>query len=342
MKAVRFHSHGDVWVLRHEEAPTPRPGREEARVAVSACALNPLDIWVRTGSPAYPVTLPHIGGCDISGVVVEIPPNTYGIEVGHRVVIAPGLSCFQCVPCRSGQDNRCTTYRILGAGSPGGFAEYVVAPIANLMRIPEFLSFELAAAFPITFLTAWHMLIGRAQLKPHQTLLVMGASGGIGTAALQIGKWIGAKVIAAVGHSNKIERAQQAGAHAVVDYSQPDVAADIQRLTEGRGADVAIDSAGSISFALGLNALAPGGTLVICGATAGPHVTLELRPFFSKEWTVMGARMGTRSELIEVTRLISDGALIPILDSVFPLAQLQQAQEKMLSRDFFGKIVVIP
>lgn len=309
---------------------------------MAAAALNHIDLWLLQGIPAYPLQLPHVSGCDVAGVVEAVGSDVRHVAVGDRVIIAPGLSCFQCSACLAGRDNLCATYRIFGAGCPGGFAEWTKAPAENLIPIPDGVSFEEAAAFPLTFLTAWHMLIARAGLKSEQTVLVMASGGGVGSAAIRIARYVGARVIAVVGASAKRERAKQAGADHVIDDTQSDVADAVWQITQGRGVEVVIEHTGPAGLACGLRVLSPGGTLVTCGATTGPVAEVDLRQLFSRELSVLGARMGTRAELILITRLVGEKKLVPLIDSVRPLSQLPEAYRKMQSRDFFGKLIVKP
>ncbi len=340
MKAVRFHQQGGP--LIYEDVPTPTAGRGEVVVRVMACAVNHLDLWMRQGIPSYPVSLPHIAGSDVSGVVEEIGSGVEGASVGDKVIIAPGLSCFRCSLCQSGQDNLCKVYRIFGAGCDGGYAEFTKAPAENIILMPEGLSFEEAAAFPLTFLTAWHMLITRARLRPGQDLLVLAGGSGIGCAAVQIGKLIGARVIVTSGTQEKLALARRLGADIFVNYVDTDFTATLDVMTHGRGVDVVFEHVGPETFHQSLLALAKAGTLVTCGATTGPIAELDLRLLFTKELSILGARMGTLAELMEVVRLIERKKLSPVIDSVHPLAQAEQAHEKMKSRDVFGKLILKP
>jgi NADPH:quinone reductase-like Zn-dependent oxidoreductase len=341
MKAVRFHQFGGIEHLRYEEVPTPTAGPGEVVVAVAAAALNHLDLWLLQGIPAYSIQLPHFSGCDVSGVIETVGPDVRHVAVGDRVIIAPGLSCFRCPACLSGRDNLCETHRIFGAGCLGGFAERTCAPVDNLIPIPDGISFEEAAAFPLTFLTAWHMLIARARLKSGQTVLVMAGGSGIGSAAIQIARYVGARVIAQVSTPAKRERAR-AGADEVIDDTQGDVVERVREITEGRGVEVVVEHTGPDGLARGLRMLSPGGTLVTCGATTGAVAEVDLRQLFSKDLSVLGARMGTRAEFLEITRLVGERKLSPMIDSVRPLSELPDAYRKMQSRDFFGKLIVKP
>ncbi|MFQ5597957.1 MAG: zinc-binding dehydrogenase [Nitrospiria bacterium] len=342
MKAVRFHQFGGSEQLVFEDAPLPMPGPEEVRVRVKACALNHLDLWIGGGIPAYRIQLPHIPGCDVSGVVDAVGEGVSADRIGRRVFVAPGLSCLRCQYCFSGADHLCDRYRILGAGPPGGYAEFVTVPATNAMPIPDDFSFESAAAFPLTFLTAWHMLISRAGLKPGQDLLVLAGGSGVGSAAIQIGRLAGARVIATAGSTAKLEAARVLGADLVIDYSKEDFSEKVAQITEKRGVDVAFEHVGPATFGKSLRALARQGKLVTCGATTGPTTELDLRYIFSRELTILGAKMGTRAELNQVTRLVMTEKLKPVIDSIFPLSEARTAQEKMQSRDLIGKILLVP
>lgn len=342
MRAVRFHQFGEIDTLVYEEAPTPKAGPGEVVVQVKACALNHLDLWIRQGLPAYKIELPHIPGSDIAGIVAEVGPAAEGISVGQRVIIAPGLSCFRCLYCLSGRDNLCDHYRIVGAGTDGGYAELAKAPAINLLPIPEGISFEEAAAFPLTFLTAWHMLITRAALKPGRDLLVLAGGSGVGSAAIQIGKLVGARVIATASTQKKLDQARQAGADLLINYTECDFSREAVRMTKGRGVDVVFEHVGPATFGKSVVSLAKNGTVVTCGATTGPTTELDLRHIFWKDLSILGARMGTRAEMETITRLVGERKLKPIIDSVYPLSKAREAQEKMRSRDLFGKVILTP
>lgn len=342
MKAVRFHQFGGTDALVYEEIPTPKAGPGEVVLQVKACALNYLDLWIRQGVPAYKIQLPHIPGSDVAGIVAEVGPGVEGISVGQRVVIAPGLSCFRCAYCLSGRDNLCDQYRIFGAGTDGGYAEFAKAPGANLIPIPDGISFEEAAAFPITFVTAWHMLITRAALKPGQDLLVLAGGSGVGSAAVQIGKLAGARVIATASTQKKLDQARQLGADLLINYAERDFSREVFKMTKGRGVDVVFEHVGPATFGKSIVSLAKNGTLVTCGATTGPTTELDLRHIFWKDLSILGARTGTRSEMETVARLVGERKLKPIVDSVYPLSKAREAQEKMQSRDLFGKVILTP
>ncbi len=350
MKAVRFHAHGGPEVLRYEEAPDPVPGRGEALIRVSACALNHLDIWIQQGGPAYRVTLPHISGSDVSGMVESfgsdapvgagLPTRPPWLKPGAPVVVAPGLTCGRCEFCLAGEDSVCERFRIVGAAGDGGYAEKVVVPIRNLFPKPEHLTFEQAAAFPLTFLTAWHMLITRAGLRPGQTVLVLAAGSGVGVAAVQIARLAGARVIAAAGSDEKCARARDLGAQDTINYEKEDLTRHARALTDGRGVDVVFEHVGPATFKKSVESLASNGTLVTCGATTGPTAELDLRYVFSRQLRIIGSRMGTLREFMTLTDLIARKRLVPVVDSTYPLSEARAAQEKMHSRQAFGKIVL--
>jgi NADPH:quinone reductase-like Zn-dependent oxidoreductase len=342
MKAVRFHRFGGPELLLYEDAPKPTAGADEVIVRVEACVLNHLDLWITGGIPAYPLKLPHIPGSDVSGLVSSFGPKVSGLTVGERVFIAPGLSCFRCGMCISGADHLWENYQIIGAGPDGGYAEFIKVPKLNVLPMPPDLSFEEAAVFPLTFLTAWHMLITRAVLRPGQDLLVLAGGSGVGSAAIQIGKLMGARVIATASGPEKLQAARKMGADILIDYEKEDFSKAIKEITNGRGVQVVFEHIGPDTFQKSLRSLALQGCLITCGATTGPKSELDLRYLFSRELTIMGAKMGTRSELLQVARLVGQKKLSPVIDSVFSFSEAKAAQEKMQSRVIFGKIILKP
>jgi NADPH:quinone reductase-like Zn-dependent oxidoreductase len=275
-------------------------------------------------------------------VVEVVGEGVDSVRPGSAVIVAPGISCFRCAYCISGRDNLCEQYRIFGAGTDGGYAEFAKAPVGNLLPKPEEISFEEAAAFPLTFLTAWHLLVTRARLQPGEDLLVLAGGSGVGSAAVQIGKLLGARVIATASSPEKLERARSGGADLLIDYAREDFSREIRKLTRGRGVDVVFEHVGPATFAKSVLSLSKGGRLVTCGATTGPKTELDLRYVFSKELSILGGMMGTRAELSEITGLIGRKKLKPVIDSVYPLSDARKAQEKMLSRDLFGKLILKP
>jgi NADPH:quinone reductase-like Zn-dependent oxidoreductase len=340
MKAVLFREHGGPEKLTYEDLPTPTIGTGEVLVRVKACALNHLDIWIRQGNPAYPIPLPHVSGSDIAGVVEQIGAQIEGVTVGARVVVSPGLSCWKCENCLAGRDNFCSTFGILGAKTHGGYAEYVKVPFRNVLPIPENLTFEQAAAFPLVSVTASHMLFALAGLQHGETVLIMGAGSGVGSMAIQLAKLAGARVITTVGSDEKIPKAVVLGADAVINHSKEKVAERVKLLTEGKGVDVVIEHIGPEVWETCLASLAKGGRLITCGATTGAEVKLDLRYVYSRQFTIKGSYMGTRAELVKAAELVGQKRLISVIDRTYPLREARAAQELMLSRKFFGKIVL--
>ena len=342
MKAVLFRRHGGPEVLECADVPDPAPGPGDVLVRVRACALNHLDHWLRQGLPAYRISLPHIPGSDVAGIVERAGDGVREPQAGARVVLTPGLRCGRCPACQRGQDTCCPDYGIRGAACPGGYAELTVARAADALPMPERLSFEEAAAFPLVFLTAWHMLVGRARLQPGEVVLVQAGGSGVGHAAIQIAKHLGATVYATVGSDAKAPKAAALGAAAVINYQREPVEERVKALSGGRGVDVVIDHVGPATWEGSVKVLAKGGRLVTCGATTGPTVLLDLRYLFSRQLSLLGSMMGTHAEFLAVLKLIGDGRLRPSVDQIYPLREARSAQERLLSRDVFGKLVLVP
>jgi NADPH:quinone reductase-like Zn-dependent oxidoreductase len=339
LKAVRFHHHGGPDVLRYEDAPDPEPACDEVLVRVRACALNHLDLWERRGLEHVRFSMPHISGSDVAGEVVA--SGTPAFSAGQRVMLQPGLSCGRCAACLSGRDNECPDYEVLGyRNSTGGYAELVAVPARNVVPIPDEISYSHAAAFPLTFLTAWHMLMTRARLVRGEAVLVLAAGSGVGQAAIQIARLHGARVFATAGTAAKRAHAMALGAEAAIDHHAQDVAEEIRRLTNKRGVDVVIEHVGEATWERSVRALARGGRLVTCGATTGARGALNLQALFAKQLTICGSYMGTKGELLDAARLFFAGVLQPVIDSTFPLADAARAQERMEASGQFGKIVL--
>lgn len=341
MKAVVIKGHGGIDKLIYEDVKEPSIHNDEVLVRVKACSINHLDIWVREGIPAYRIEFPHICGSDVAGVVEEVGRDVKGIKVGDRVVLAPGISCYKCRQCSIGNDNLCEEYRIRGAGTQGGYAEYTTARSIDCFPIPEGLSFEEASAFPLTFLTSWHMLITRAGLKVGEDVLVIGAGSGIGSAAVKIAKLAGARVIATAGTEDKLKKALEIGADEAINHSEGDYSKKVRELTNGRGVDVVFEHVGPATWEKSLKSLAKNGRLVTCGATTGPEVSMDLRFLFTRQFSILGSIMGQRKEFLTILDLVSSGRLKPVIDSVFPLKDAAKAQDRMLKREGFGKIVLM-
>ena len=342
MRAARFHQHGPPDVLRYEEAPDPVPRPDHAIVRVRACALNHLDLWQRRGLERIRIPLPHISGADVSGDILDGGGGP--LPAGTRVLVQPGLSCGACPACVEGRDNECPSYDVLGYQSDGGYAELVSVPLANLVAIPDHVTYEQAAAFPLTFLTAWHMLITRAGLRAGETVLVLAGGSGVGQAAIQIARAFKARVLATSG-SVKAERTAALGAEQVFDHygsgQAGDFARRVREVTGGRGADVVVEHVGEATWDRSIKALARGGRLVTCGATTGPKASIDLRHLFARQLSLLGSYMGRKPELLEAARLFFDGILQPAVDGVLPLAEAAEAHRRLESSAHFGKIVLL-
>jgi NADPH:quinone reductase-like Zn-dependent oxidoreductase len=342
MKAARIHRHGGPEELVYEDAPDPRIKANEVLVRVRATALNHLDLFVRAGIPGMKFPMPHILGADIAGEVVEAGNLCERVKTGWRVVLSPGLSCRQCEQCLGGRDNFCRGFTMFGYAVDGGNCELLAAPEYSVIRIPDEMSFESAAAAPLVFLTAWHMLMGRAQLRPGEDVLVLAASSGVGSAAIQIAKLFQCRVIATAGGDAKLARARQLGADHVIDHYRQDISAEVKALTGKRGVDVAVEHVGVATWRKSLESLAPGGRLVTCGATTGHDASVDLRYLFSKQWSLLGSFMGSMGELHDVLKFVFRGQLKPIVDRVFPLAEIRAAHEYLERKAQFGKVVLTP
>lgn len=337
MKAVRFHEHGDAGVLRCEEVADPQRAEGRALVRVRACALNHLDLWQRRGLDRVPIPLPHISGSDIAGEVID--PADSGLRAGARVMLQPGLRCGHCSACAEGRDNQCDEYDVIGLRSDGGYAESISVPSENLIAIPPHVDFVTAAAFPLTFLTAWHMLMTRARLRAGDIVVVLAGGGGVGQAAIQLARHFGARVFATSAPA-KAERTRALGAEHVFDHYQGDFGREVRRLTSGRGADIVIEHVGEATWDRSVRALATGGRLVTCGATTGHAAAIDLRHLFARQLSLLGSYMGRFAELRAAAPLFFEGHITPVVDEVFPLQRAADAQRRLERKDQFGKIVL--
>ncbi|MBI4395098.1 MAG: zinc-binding dehydrogenase [Candidatus Omnitrophica bacterium] len=342
MKAVVFKEHGGPEGLIYTDMPEPKIGPDEVLVRVKACALNHLDIWTRQGMPGIQIPLPHILGCDISGEVEKIGGNVKNIPTKSRVVVSPGISCGHCKWCESGWDSLCSEYKIIGFQADGGYAEFVKVPARNIIPVSNRYSWEEWAASPLVFLTAWHMLVTRAELKKGETVLIHAAGSGVGSAAIQIAKSMGANVITTVGSEEKEERAKKLGADHVINYKKMDFSKQARELTRGEGVDVVLEHIGTETFSKSLASLAKKGRLVTCGVTSGGLVQIDLRFLFVRQHAIMGCYMGGLNELKKAIELLEQGRAKPVVDRTFPLVEARSAHEWMLDRKNFGKIVLKP
>jgi len=340
MKAIIFHQHGAPDVLKYEDAPEPSIRPNEVLVRVRACALNHLDLWVRRGIAGVPIPLPHIPGSDASGEIAQVGADVTTVRVGQKVVLAPGVTCGKCAACISGQDNRCRQFTNLGYLIDGGCAEFVRAPEVNCLPYPENLSFEEAASIPLVFQTAWHMLVARAELQPGEDILVLGAGSGVGSAAIQIAKFLGARVLATASTDEKLQKAKQLGADHFINHKTQKIRDEVRRITNKRGVDVVFEHVGTATWDDSLASLAAGGRLVTCGATTGYEAKVDLRFLFSRQLSLLGSYMGTKSQMHTVMKLVTAGRLRPIVDRVFPLAEAAAAHAYLESSSQFGKVVL--
>jgi NADPH:quinone reductase-like Zn-dependent oxidoreductase len=339
MKAVRFHEHGGPEVLRYEDAPEPAVPAGSVLVRVRACALNRLDIWQRAGLGRVTIPLPHTSGADVAGEIVD--GTAGGFAAGARVMLQPGLSCGRCAQCLAGRDNFCPRYDVLGYQSAGGYAELVAVPAANVIPLPPHVDFVAAAAFPLVFLTAWHMLFTQARLKAGETVLVLAAGSGVGQAAVQLAKVHHATVIATAGGARKVALAGDLGADHVFDHHGTDLVRAVRDATAGRGVDVVVEHVGAATWDRSVRCLARGGRLVTCGATTGYQVALDLRHLFARQLSLLGSYMGGKSELLDAAGLFFRGLLRPVVDSTYPLSETAQAHRRMEVSNQFGKIVLV-
>ena len=309
---------------------------------MKACGINHLDLWVRRGLPGLAVELPHILGSDVAGVALEVGAAVRHVRPGDRLLVLPTLSCGVCPACLAGDDHLCRHHDVLGRRRNGGYAEQVAVPGVNCLPCPGELTWEQAAAVPLVFLTAWHMLVGRARVRPGEDVLVVGASGGVGSAAVQVAKLHGARVIATAGSAERAELARQLGADEVIDHSGEDLAARVRALTGKKGVEVVVEHVGGRMFEQAVAALARDGRLVTCGATIGHQVALDLNLLFGRHLSLLGSWMGRRGEMVEVLKHVEAGRLRPVVDAVLPLAEARRAHERIEARRMFGKVVLVP
>jgi NADPH:quinone reductase-like Zn-dependent oxidoreductase len=340
MKAIVLQQHGGPEVLKCTDAAVPAIRPNEVLVRVKACALNHLDLWVRGGIPGVPIPLPHIPGSDVAGEIAQIGAEVSTVRVGQKVVLAPGVTCGKCAACIAGQDNRCRQFTNLGYMIDGGCAEFVRVPEVNCLPYPENLSWEEAASIPLVFQTAWHMLLARAELQPGEDVLILGAGSGVGSAAIQIAKFFGARVLATAGSDEKLQKAKELGADHLINHKTQKIREEVRRITSKRGVDVVFEHVGTATWDDSLASLAPSGRLVTCGATTGYDAKIDLRFLFSRQLSLLGSYMGTKSELHSVMRLVATGRLKPIVDRIFPLAEAAAAHLYLESSFQFGKVVL--
>jgi NADPH:quinone reductase-like Zn-dependent oxidoreductase len=340
MKAVRIHQFGGPEVLTYENVSDPQPRKDQVLVRVKACSLNHLDVWVRKGLPG--VKLPHILGSDVAGEVAEIGEYVSGFSVGQRVLVAPMHYCGHCAKCVAGVQNQCREFTVLGNGVDGGNCELIAVPARNVIPIPDSLDFNQAASVPLVFVTAWHMLVGLAGVRPGQTVLVLGASSGVGIAAIQIAKLFHCRVITTAGDEAKLEKGKALGADHGINHYKQKISDEIRKITSKEGVDIVIEHVGVATWDESMKSLKTGGTLVTCGATTGPNVAVDLRHLFARQLKLLGSYMGTMGELHEVLKHVFAGRLKPVVDRVFPLSEIRAAHEYLEKSQMFGKVIVNP
>ena len=342
MKAAAIRSHGGPEVVELLDLPEPVARAGEAVVAVKAAALNHLDIWVRKGWPGLRLAFPHVLGSDVAGVVESVGPGVSGWKAGDEVVVNPSLGCTRCERCLAGQENLCRHFAILGENVSGGQAQRLAVPARNLFHKPRRLSFEAAAAVPLTFMTAWHAVAVRAALRPGETILVHAAGSGVGVAAVQIARLLGARVIATAGSPAKLDRARELGADEVINYETQDFLAEVKRLTGRQGVDVVFEHVGKTTWEKSLLAAGVGGRIVTVGATTGYDPPTDLRHVFFRQLSILGSTMGTAADLLQVLAFVGQGKLEPVVAQVLPLAEVVKAQGLLADRALFGKVVLVP
>lgn len=341
MKAIRIHDHGGVDQLRYEEAPDPRvTSPREVIVKLEAAALNHVDIWNRLGTSGTKIPLPHILGADGAGIVVDVGNQVNNIHSGDRVCFYCFTGCGECEFCISERDFMCLRVRSLGSLLDGTYAEYIKVAPENCFPIPSYMNFDEGAAFPLVFVTLWRMLITNARLQPGETLLVIGIGGGVAGTGLQVGHRIGARVIVTSGSEEKLERAASLGAAHGINHREKDIAAEVKRLTHGRGVDVVVDSVGGEVWQKSLASLAPGGRLVTCGATAGWQPNDDIDAIVSKNLKIYGSTLGSREDFRQLLNFLNTTRIRPIIDRKFPLAEARAAQQRMEEARQFGKILL--
>ncbi len=340
MKAVRIHQFGGPEVLTSEEIADPQLRKDQVLVRVRACSLNHLDVWVRKGLPG--VKLPHILGSDVAGEVVEAGEYIGGFKAGQRVLLAPMHYCGHCAKCGAGLQNQCREFTVLGNGVDGGNCELISVSAANVIPIPDSLDFNQAASVPLVFVTAWHMLVGRAGIRPGQTVLVLGASSGVGIAAIQIAKLFHCRVITTAGDEAKLAKGRALGADYGINHYQQKISEEVRKITNKEGVDIVLEHVGAATWDESIKSLKTGGTLVTCGSTTGPNVAIDLRHLFARQLSLLGSYMGTMGELHEVLGHVFAGRLKPVIDRIFPLSEIRAAHQYLEKSQMFGKVLIQP
>jgi NADPH2:quinone reductase len=342
MHAVQFSDHGDRDVIEYDEYPEPEPGREEVLVDVKAAALNHLDVWTRRGLPGIDLDMPHVPGSDAAGVVEAVGDGVERVTPGDHVAVTAGVSCGTCEYCRHGEESMCVNFHLLGEHVEGVHAERVAVHEDNLVAVPDHVDWETAGSTSLVFQTAWRMLTTRGDLEPGESVLVLGASGGVGHAAVQIADYVGAEVYATASTEEKLRYAEDCGADHVIDYESDDFAAQIREQTGRRGVDMVVDHVGAATWRDSLKSLAKGGRVVTCGATTGGNPETDINRIFWNQLSVIGSTMATPGEVDDVLELVWDGTFEPRIRETLPMSETARAHELLEEREGFGKVVVRP
>jgi NADPH:quinone reductase-like Zn-dependent oxidoreductase len=340
VKAAVFYEPGGPEKIQLGEVPDPQIDHDQVLIKVKACSLNHFDLLVLREADPDNFTFPFWGGADIAGVVAETGDSVYQSKAGDRVVVNPSLYCGQCEHCLTGEESQCNSYGIIGDTVPGGFAEYIAVDETNLMKLPEQISFEEAAATPLVYQTAWRALITQAGIRPNDDVLILGASGGVGSASIQIAKLVGANVIAVTSTTDKMSYAKQMGADIVINRKSGDYWGELAALTDNRGVDVVVENVGAATWAQSLRSLVKGGRLVTYGRTTGHLAETDIRLIFWNQLRIIVNTMANRKEFAEVMQLIFQGKLSPVIDTVFPLEKAKTAYQRLHDGEQFGKIVI--
>jgi len=342
VKAVVFERFGGPEVLEMCDLPDPAPGPGEALVRVRACGVNHLDLDLRAGVSGFPVRFPHVLGIETAGEVAAVGAGVQGLGPGARVLVIRAVTCGQCAACLAGEDNLCRRRETFGLDRPGGYAECVVAPARNLLPLPPALGFAAAAATQVAFSTAWFMLVERARLRPGETVLVTAAGSGVGSAAVQIARHAGARVVATAGSAAKRQRLRALGVDTVVDHGRPDWPDEVRRLTGGAGVDCVFEHVGGALWTAALSLVRRGGRVVTCGAHGGERADLDLVDLFRRQATLLGSYSAPTRSVLEVVRLVAEGVLRPVIHATLPLVEAARAHALLAAREAFGKLILVP
>ena len=340
MKAAVFFEPGGPENIRIAEVPDPKVGADQVLVQIKACALNHFDLLVLKESDPATFSNPFWGGADISGIVAETGKNVSQFNPGDRVVINPGLSCGSCEHCFAGEESQCNDYGIIGDTVPGGFAEYIAVDQNNLLNLPDQVTFVEAAAVPLVFQTAWRALMTRAGIQSGEDVLILGASGGVGSVGIQIAKLAGANVYAVTSTPEKASLARTLGADHILDRNSGDIWKELAELTDQRGVDAVLENIGAATWSQSLRSLVKGGRLVTCGRTTGSQAEIDIKLIFWNQLLIIGSTMANQKEFSEVMSHFFQGKLQPVIDSTFPLDQARQAYQRLQSGEHFGKVII--